>query len=71
MDGKWEGKEDPKTAVLPRKFYQCNRRQCGARCSWPTCRHTADRAYAVCPDAPEEDFETMGGYLWQKIEEEA
>lgn len=44
------------TVIKKKVIYLCDRKECGDRCSYPTCRHTADASHAVNP--PEErEFE--------------
>ena len=48
-------------------LYECDRKQCGARCHYPTCKHTSKIEHAVRPDADDSGFEMLGGMMWQRI----
>lgn len=50
-------------------LYECDRKQCGARCSYPTCKHTTKIEHAVRLDVDDSDFEIIGGMMWQKIKD--
>lgn len=50
-------------------MYECDRKQCGTRCSYPTCKHTTKIEHAVRSDADDSDFEIIGGMMWQRIRE--
>ena len=47
------------------KLYECNRKRCGIRCSYPMCKHTLDIEFAERPN--DDDFDLADGYLVQRI----
>ena len=47
------------------KLYECNRKRCGIRCSYPMCKHTLDIEFAERPN--DDDFDLVDGYLVQRI----
>lgn len=47
------------------KLYECNRKRCGIRCSYPMCKHTVDIEFAE--RLHDDDFDLADGYLVQRI----
>ena len=47
------------------KVYECNRKRCDIRCSYPMCKHTLDIEFAERPH--DDDFDLADGYLVQRI----